>query len=238
MINGNRQLLYVEAYTKIEALIKEKLKPGDKLPSENELAQKMGISRGSLRQALLLLREDGMIYKHQGKGNFVANYKKEQKLGLEQIKLPIHESANVEYDETKLEVQYTPCSSKMQEFLEIDSSVLLMNFYVSYKVKGEVVAVVIYFLPYQTAMEYELDLENKEQLLDFINNYVATNIKSSKCSFNITSARTSIAEMMNLTEDTTLIYFGEKMMDALGKVQMYVKTYCDPNYFNFTFYRY
>lgn len=238
MSNGNRQLLYVEAYTKIEKLIKEKFKPGDKLPSENELAQELGISRGSLRQALLLLREDGIIYKHQGKGNFVANYKKVQKLGLEQIKLPIHESNSVEYDEIKLEVQYTPCSSKMQEFLEIDTSVLLMNFYVSYIVNGDVAAIVIYFLPYHIAMEYNLDLENEEQLLEFIQGFVSEKIKSSKCSFNVTNARSAIASRMQIPEDTSLIYFGEKMMDAMGKVVMYTKTYCDPNYFNFTFYRY
>ena len=53
--------LYVTVYETISEWLKEgKYKPGDKLPGENILAEQLNVSRGTLRQAMLLLQEDGL----------------------------------------------------------------------------------------------------------------------------------------------------------------------------------
>ncbi|MDO4600209.1 MAG: GntR family transcriptional regulator [[Ruminococcus] gnavus] len=46
--------------------------PGEHLPGETTLAETYGVSRNTLRQALAILNEDGMIIKSQGKGTVVA----------------------------------------------------------------------------------------------------------------------------------------------------------------------
>lgn len=46
--------------------------PGEHLPGETSLAEKYGVSRNTLRQALAILNEDGMIIKSQGKGTVIA----------------------------------------------------------------------------------------------------------------------------------------------------------------------
>lgn len=48
------------------------LVPGDILPSENNLANRYGVSRMSARKGLLLLSEKGYIYSIPGKGYFVS----------------------------------------------------------------------------------------------------------------------------------------------------------------------
>jgi len=45
----------------------------EKLPSENFFAEKFGVNRHTVRQALKLLKEKGVIYSKQGKGNFITN---------------------------------------------------------------------------------------------------------------------------------------------------------------------
>jgi len=40
--------------------------PGSRLPSENELAQRFGMARSTIRHALTVLSEDGLIASHQG----------------------------------------------------------------------------------------------------------------------------------------------------------------------------
>ena len=40
--------------------------PGSRLPSENELAQRFGVARSTIRHALTVLGEDGLIASHQG----------------------------------------------------------------------------------------------------------------------------------------------------------------------------
>jgi GntR family transcriptional repressor for pyruvate dehydrogenase complex len=49
------------------------LKPGDKLPTERSLAEQLGISRSSVREALSALEVLGVIQSRQGLGNYIAN---------------------------------------------------------------------------------------------------------------------------------------------------------------------
>ncbi|GAB4520151.1 MAG: FCD domain-containing protein [Roseibium sp.] len=48
------------------------LAPGDRLPPERELIGTLGMTRSGLRKALETLERDGAIWRHVGKGTFVA----------------------------------------------------------------------------------------------------------------------------------------------------------------------
>lgn len=48
------------------------LKPGERLPSERELAEKMGVSRPSLREAIANLQDRGLLATKAGAGIYVA----------------------------------------------------------------------------------------------------------------------------------------------------------------------
>lgn len=49
------------------------LKPGERLPPERELAQRLGVSRPSLREAIQKLEALGLVESRQGGGTFVAS---------------------------------------------------------------------------------------------------------------------------------------------------------------------
>ncbi|KPQ05786.1 MAG: GntR family transcriptional regulator, transcriptional repressor for pyruvate dehydrogenase complex [Rhodobacteraceae bacterium HLUCCA12] len=49
------------------------LRPGERLPSERELAERMGVSRPSLREAIAELQERGLLVTKAGAGIFVAD---------------------------------------------------------------------------------------------------------------------------------------------------------------------
>ncbi|WP_224823863.1 FadR/GntR family transcriptional regulator [Cognatishimia sp. MH4019] len=49
------------------------LRPGERLPSERELAEKLGVSRPSLREAVAELQEKGLLASRAGAGIFVAD---------------------------------------------------------------------------------------------------------------------------------------------------------------------
>jgi DNA-binding transcriptional regulator YhcF (GntR family) len=53
------------------AILTRKLAPGEKLPSGNELAQRYGVARMTIQQAIRLLRDEGLIVSRQGSGVFV-----------------------------------------------------------------------------------------------------------------------------------------------------------------------
>lgn len=49
------------------------LRPGERLPSERELAERLGVSRPSLREAIAELQERGLLVARAGAGIFVAD---------------------------------------------------------------------------------------------------------------------------------------------------------------------
>lgn len=56
----------------LEIIEKHKHTPHFKLPSENQLALKFGASRITAKNAILSLEKDGLVYRMQGKGTFIA----------------------------------------------------------------------------------------------------------------------------------------------------------------------
>ncbi len=51
------------------------LKPGDQLPSEDDLRRKFRVTRMTVRQAISGLVNEGLVYRRQGKGTFVGDPK-------------------------------------------------------------------------------------------------------------------------------------------------------------------
>ena len=49
------------------------LKPGEQLPSEREMAKSVGVNRGTVREAIRLLEQRGLIETHTGSGAYVVN---------------------------------------------------------------------------------------------------------------------------------------------------------------------
>jgi GntR family transcriptional repressor for pyruvate dehydrogenase complex len=61
-----------EIVSQIKQLIsKGELKPGDRIPSERELATMLGVSRPSVREAIMVLEAMGFVESRQGGGTYV-----------------------------------------------------------------------------------------------------------------------------------------------------------------------
>ena len=68
--------LYAQLHENIKQYIQENnLKPGDRIPSENELIMRYGLSRMTVRLATQGLASEGIITRIRGKGTFVAEPK-------------------------------------------------------------------------------------------------------------------------------------------------------------------
>ena len=66
--------IHEEVVTQVRTLIRQgRLKAGDQLPSERELAETFKVSRTSVREALRALEAQGLIISRTGMGNFVAD---------------------------------------------------------------------------------------------------------------------------------------------------------------------
>lgn len=65
--------VYEDIVGQVQALIREGvLKPGDRLPPERELAERLRVSRSSLREAIRALELRGLVVSRPGAGTFVS----------------------------------------------------------------------------------------------------------------------------------------------------------------------
>src|ERR1700676_5227009 len=66
--------LYEQIVQQIEeSIVKGTLKAGDQLPAERELAQRFGVSRTAVREAVKALREKGLVEAYSGRGTFITD---------------------------------------------------------------------------------------------------------------------------------------------------------------------
>jgi len=66
--------LYEQIVQQIETSVRSgALKPGDQLPAEREMAQRFGVSRTAVREAVKTLREKGLVEAYSGRGTFITN---------------------------------------------------------------------------------------------------------------------------------------------------------------------
>ena len=56
----------------LEEMTSSQLRPGDKLPTEGELATRFGVSRATVREAVTSLVEAGYVTRRHGSGSYVS----------------------------------------------------------------------------------------------------------------------------------------------------------------------
>ncbi|HJV44959.1 MAG TPA: FadR/GntR family transcriptional regulator [Bacillota bacterium] len=68
--------VYHGILTELNRIVEEdNLRPGDKLPSERELSERLKVGRSSVREALRALELLGLITTRRGEGTFIQNYR-------------------------------------------------------------------------------------------------------------------------------------------------------------------
>lgn len=74
LIKTENKFIQKEIISKIrDLIIKKNLEPGDKLPSERQLSEKLGVSRSNVREAIQKLEFYGILKSIPQSGTFVAN---------------------------------------------------------------------------------------------------------------------------------------------------------------------
>lgn len=67
-----RSKLYEEVAERLQQWVLNDMKPGDKLPPERELAERFGVGRSSIRDAVRSLQAVGLVEPRQGHGTVVC----------------------------------------------------------------------------------------------------------------------------------------------------------------------
>src|SRR5262249_6573674 len=81
-----RRPLYIQAVEPILKLVSDRqLKPGDRLPSEVELAAVFGVGRSTIREAIRHLELSGLVERRRGIGTVLVRAETPVEMGLERL---------------------------------------------------------------------------------------------------------------------------------------------------------
>ena len=122
--------LYESVIEQIMGLIKNnKLKPGDKLPPERELAERLSISRGSLREAFRVLESRGIIKSKPGGGRYIREIRKNGHNNTENIILSLEKSSILELLEAReiFEVKIVKLAAQRATAEDIELIEMVLN---------------------------------------------------------------------------------------------------------------
>lgn len=204
--------LYVTVYETITQWLKEgRYKPGDKLPGENTLAEQFDVSRGTLRQAMLLLQEDGLISNHQGKGNIVLSNQSVQINGLEKVGNPIIDFCVKPIDRVTTTIGFQPPTQKHQEVLKLRPSSIVAVIDITYYSKGAPVGFAMVYMPHEVLDKGNVELDNTDKVFDFYTQLLASNGLHSDTKLRIVHARERLANILEIPEGDPLLIMEEEL---------------------------
>lgn len=231
---NDKRPLYVLVYDLLFSLVMDGyFNKGEKLPGENSLAQSLGVSRGTLRQALLILQEDGVINNIQGKGNFVAADKKNIEFGLEKLLNPPRSFIKEDYTDIEIEVAYETPNKLLQQVLNVNSTNLLMAFHKVYKINEENTCYTFAIIPFSKVIPYNLDLTNKKELLEFIDETVYKTASSSRSMIKLTPTGDFISQKLKISEDQVVFVIEDILLSSEGEPMVFSKSYMRPEFYDF-----
>ncbi len=187
-----------------EAIQQQELEPGEMIPSEREYAEKYGISRMTVRQALSNLVNDGYLYRQRGKGTFVAHQKIEQPLqGLTSFSEDMR-SRGLEPGTRVISFTEVEASHDLAAKLEVEAGSLLFELK---RVR----------LADQLPMAYEMLYISKElaqgltkdiavnSIYDYVENKLGLKIQHGRQVLEASFARKTEAEMLEVAEGAPVL---------------------------------
>ena len=209
---------------------------GEQLPSEKELAGQLGISRATLREALLNLEQDGVVVRKHGVGTFVAQgYEHRLESGLERLESILHLAARqqMEVRVGNLDVRQTPASKDLAEKLQVPPGTPLTCVCRVIEVDKKPIAYMAdYTLPSVLSTD-DVDGSFGGSVLDLLREKRNLRIAQAVANIVAVNAEPTMGKKLKVNPDQALLLLEEVVFDDEGVAVEFSRNYFVPDYFRF-----
>jgi GntR family transcriptional regulator len=221
-----------------EQIASGQLKPGARLISEVALAQRLEISRPTLREAMRILAREGLIDIKHGVGAFVAD---EQRLiwsRLDSIRsfTDLIRSAGGVPGDSRLTVQRTPAPDDVAEALEIAPQTPICLIKRVRLIDGAPLSVATEYIPLagQTEEFARLKTFAGGSLYSFLRERCGVTLARSNVVIAAVRADAERARLLKVRPGTPLLLLREPHYDPAGKLVLFTVNYHNSNLVQFT----
>lgn len=152
-----------------EMIENEELKPDDPIPSERELCEYHGVSRMTANKAIHSLVTEGVLYREQGRGTFVARSKEKHQISnllgfTEEMR-----RRGLEVATKLLSFRKKAATKRLQQELEIGSNEEVFEIIRLRSVSGEPYALETAYIPVALCTRLNADMLDSRSLYDVLN---------------------------------------------------------------------
>ncbi len=207
---------------------------GDRLPSEPQLAKKLGVSRATLREAMRTFETQGLIRRRQGAGTFVVGQVPVLDSGLEVLESveTIARRLNLAVTVSDLHIDRVYADQELAEGLKLPLASRLVSIRRVIRADGRPVAYLADTLPEEFLTPEDLPRNFNGSVLDYL---VArgTPLTTSRAEISATGATADVARVLEIQREDVLLKFTSQLYVSDGSVVDYSVSNFIPGYFNF-----
>lgn len=214
-------------------ILSNELKAGDLVPSEIDLSQEYNVSRGTVRQALLELINEGLIYRIRGKGTFVS-----EEVGLRHLRYKgTIENLIASAREGKIRVlEYKEVlpSPLVAKFLQTRAKQKVFQLEVVFSSsKGATRYTVFYMPPHLGKMIFRNEIKETTEMILLIEEKSKTKIHHALQSMTVALADAKISKYLSIQKKAP-VYVIERQYYARNRVPVFMSiSYCRPDLYKF-----
>lgn len=210
--------------------------PGQQLPSQLELAAELGISRATLREALLGLEQEGLIILKHGVGTFVTpSYGHRLDSGLERLEsiLELTARQGLSVRCTNLEVAQEQAGPELAEALQImpGSPVTIVRRVIT--VDNTPVAYMFDVAPHYILAPSDLDETFNGSVLELLRQRSDLHIARAVANIVAVNAGGDLASRLKVKTHQALLLLEETLFNEDGMVVEFSQNYFVPDSFQF-----
>ncbi len=208
----------------------DRSEPGEVLPSEPRLAQQLGVSRATLREAMSALEDRGLIVRRQGVGTYVPPTIIEA--GLEEL-ISIESMAarvGLEVEMGDSEIQHRSADSGEAALLGVDQVVEVRRVILA---EGKPVAYLVDTIGEGWIPETVLAKEFHGSVLDLFLERGDPALEYSKSEISAVSAEGEVADRLGVRAGSVLLRFEASLFTKDGQVVDRSQSYFLPGTFKF-----
>ena len=207
---------------------------GERLPSEPQLAKKLGVSRATLREAMRSFEAQGMIRRRQGAGTFVVGQVSVLDSGLEVLESleTMARRLNLEVTVSDLHVDRVYADQELAEGLKLPLATRLLSIRRVIRADGRPVAHLVDMLPEEFLKPEDLPRNFNGSVLDFL---IARGspLTISRAAISATGATADVARALEIQREDVLLRFTSQLYVADGSIVDFSVSSFIPGYFNF-----
>jgi GntR family transcriptional regulator len=209
--------------------------PGSRLPAEPELAQQLGVSRATLREAMRTYEGQGLIRRRQGVGTFIVPQVKVIDSGLEVLESieTLAERIGLNVVMGDLKVDSLAADAAHAEALGVPVGSPLVQVARVITAENRPVAYLIDVLPVDIVQPADLSGGFTGSVLDLLLQRGTPPLANSRTEIRAIAAPSEVARALQIQRGDGLLLFVAVLYSQDGRVVDYSHSYFLPGYFRF-----